>query len=132
MDEGKLFGRGIAFPPRVGGDGRFAWSAGPDNIRESVRVILLTEPGERVMLPEFGAGLRRFLFEPNVVSTHRAVEEAIVQALGRWEPRVNLDAVEVQPAADDAQAAIATLRYTLIASRAQEQLRLRLQLGQGG
>ena len=128
IDEGELFGRGMAFPPRLGAEGRFAWSSGAQNIRECIRVILLTEPGERVMLREFGGGLRRFLFMPNVVSTHRLIEEAITQALGRWEPRVRLEDVQVEAADDDARAAIATLRYTLVANRAEEQLRLRLQL----
>ena len=40
MDEGRVFGRGISFPPRVGPDGRVAWSAGPYNIREMIRVVL--------------------------------------------------------------------------------------------
>ena len=45
-NQGDLFGRGIAFPPRVGTDGRISVSAGPENIRESIRIILMTEPGE--------------------------------------------------------------------------------------
>lgn len=131
IDEGKLFGRGISFPPRVGPDGRVTWSSGAQNIRECIRVILLTEPGERVMLREFGGGLRSFLFAPNVVSTHRLIEEAIRQALGRWEPRVRLDDVRVESADDDEKTAIATLRYTLVANHAEEQMRLRLQLNTG-
>ena len=39
MDPGSLFGQGISFPPRVDADGRIAWSAGPDNIREMIRVV---------------------------------------------------------------------------------------------
>ena len=53
--------KGMAFPPRVGADGRVAWSEGEANVREAMRVILMTEPGERLRLPEFGAGLARFL-----------------------------------------------------------------------
>jgi phage baseplate assembly protein W len=131
IDEGKLFGRGVSFPPRVGPDGRITWSSGAQNIRECIRVILLTEPGERVMLREFGGGLRRFLFAPNVVSTHRLIEEAIRQAVGRWEPRIRLNDVQVEGAEDDETTAIATLRYTLVANRAEEQMRLRLQLAMG-
>lgn len=129
MDEGRLFGRSMAFPPQVGPDGRIAWSQGPDNVRESIRLILLTEPGERVMLHEFGAGLGRFLFQPNIVSTHRAIEDAIAQSIARWEPRAQVSAVEVEAAPDDPETAIATIRYTLVASRTSEQLRLRLPLG---
>ena len=67
---GELFGRGLSFPPRLDADGRFAWSADEANVRESIALILKTEPGERVGLPAFGAGLGDFLFEPNQAATH--------------------------------------------------------------
>lgn len=129
VDLGALFGRGFAFPPRLGEDGRWALSEGPENVRESIRVILLTELQERLLLPRFGGGLGRYLFRPNTVATHRLVQEAITQALGRWEPRVDLRSVTVEPHATDPTAALATLRYDLIANRAQEELTLRLKLG---
>ena len=50
-----IFGRSLSFPPRVGTDGRFVWSEGEANIRESIAVILKTNPAERVGLPDFGA-----------------------------------------------------------------------------
>jgi len=48
VDIGRLFGRGISFPPRVGPDGRVAWSEGEVNVRESIRIILMTEQNERL------------------------------------------------------------------------------------
>ena len=63
MDNRRIFGQGMAFPPRVGPDGRTAWSVGETNVHESIRIILSTDPGERLRLPAFGAGLRRFLEE---------------------------------------------------------------------
>ena len=45
MDAGTILGRGIAFPPRIGADGRWAWSEGEPNIREAIQVVVLTEPG---------------------------------------------------------------------------------------
>ena len=88
MNAGQLFGRSIAFPPRVGADGRWAWSEGADNVRESIRIILMTEENERLMLGRFGGGLRRFLFEPNTVSARRSMQSRIQEALRLWEPRV--------------------------------------------
>ena len=125
-DEGVRFGRGISFPPRIGADGRVAWSSGPENIREAIRVILLTELEERLMLPQFGGGLRRYLFQPNTVSTHRLIQRTITQALGRWEPRISVESVEVELDAEDPQAALATLRYRLVATQAADQLTLRV------
>lgn len=125
---GALFGKSMAFPPQLDGDSRTAWSEGEDNIRESIRIILSTEPGERLMLPSFGAGLRRFLFEPNTVTTHRRIEESVRQSLDRWERRIKVDEVAVQADPEDAQSALVTLRYTLVANQVSDQLLLRVQL----
>lgn len=127
-DTGAVFGRGISFPPRVGPDGRVAWSAGPTNIREAIRVVLLTEPGERLQLPEFGAGARGFLFEPNTSATRRLIEERIQEALRVWEPRIRLESLTVEEDPEDARAAVATLRYRLVADRSSEQVSVRVQL----
>ena len=89
-----IFGKSLSFPPRVGADGRFVWSSGEDNVRESIAVILRTEPGERVGLPDFGAGLARFLFEPNNVATHARMQDAIRRALDRWERRIQVEAIK--------------------------------------
>lgn len=128
MDEGKLYGRGIAFPPQLGPDRRWSWSVGPDNVRESIRIILLTEARERLMLPEFGGGLKQFLFEPNTASTRRLIEEAVTQSLSRWEPRINLEEVVVEADPDDPQAALVDLRYQLVASQTMDEIRLRVPL----
>jgi len=128
MPRDTVFGSGISFPMRLGPDGRVAVSSGPDNIREMIRVILLTEPGERLQLPEFGGGAGRFLFEPNTVGTRRRVQERIEESLRRWEPRIALQAVSVEEDPDDPQSAIATIRYQLVANRASEQVAVRVQL----
>jgi phage baseplate assembly protein W len=71
-----------------------------DLIRQSVTTILDTEPGERVMLPSFGCGLRRYLMEPNSLSTRTAMAEDITEALRLWEPRIVLTNVAVTPGED--------------------------------
>lgn len=127
----KLFGRGLAFPPRVGADGRVACSEGGENVRDAIRIILLTEPNERLMLPTFGAGLKRYLFQPNTVETRRLIEEDIRNAIKRWEPRVSLDGVRVEADSSDVRCALATIAYRLVATQAAERMSLRLQL-EGG
>jgi phage baseplate assembly protein W len=131
MDAARLYGQGMGFPPRVGPDGRIAWSSGEDNIRESIRIILMTEPGERLRLPQFGAGLGRFLFEPNTVATHALIAERIRDALARFEPRVRVQAVDVTADRDDPHAAIATLTYRLVATQALERVSLAVSVGGG-
>jgi phage baseplate assembly protein W len=129
MNAGALFGQGIGFPPRLGADGRMAWSSGPDNIREAITVILSTQPGERLMLTDFGGKLRAFLFEPNTVATRQRIQEEIQNALTLWEPRITVQAVSVDPASDDPRAAVATIQYQLVASQTSAQLNLTVQLG---
>jgi phage baseplate assembly protein W len=129
MNAANLFGQGISFPPRLGADGRFAWSNGPDNIREAIQVILLTEQTERRMLPNFGGNLTMYLFEPNTVSTRQRLKEQIESALTVWEPRLTVQSVSVDPDPDDPRAAIASIQYQLVASQTPAQVNLTLQLG---
>jgi phage baseplate assembly protein W len=128
MDTGKLLGRGISFPPRLGSDGRWAWSQGDDNVRDSVQAILLTDRGERLMLPDFGGNLARFLFEPNTTTTRHLIAERITQALNAWEPRLRVEAVQVEEDPQDPQAAIAIISYQLVATEASQQITLRVNL----
>lgn len=127
-DARDLLGQGLAFPPRVGADGRLALSAGEDNVRESMRIILLTEPGERVMREDFGAGLRRFLLEPSTVTTHALIRERIALTLARWEPRIVVEDVVVEPDEDDPRLVGVTVLFRLVATQAAGRLGLTLQL----
>ena len=128
VNAGTLFGRGIAFPPRVNSDGRLAWSEGEANVRESIRIILLTDERERLRLPEFGGGLSRYLFEPNTAMTRQLISERIKRALAEWEPRIRVESVIVDPDPDNAEAAIATITYRLVATRALERVSLSVAL----
>ncbi len=128
MARQNLFGQGLSFAPRVGADGRLAWSAGEDNVRESIRVILLTEPGERLMREDFGCGLRRFLFEPNTVTTRQLIRERITKAIGRWEPRVSVDNVTVEPDGSDPRLVGVNIFFHLVATQAIGRIGLTVQL----
>jgi phage baseplate assembly protein W len=129
MDLGQLYGRGIGFPPRVGANGQIIWSSGEENVRDSIKIILLTNQRERLRLPEFGGNLSRFLFEPNTTATRHQIEEAIKRALARWEPRLAVESVSVDPDPEDAQAAIAVIQYRLIATQTRERVSLSVSLG---
>ena len=128
MDQGRLFGRGIAFPPRVGSDGRVAWSEGEQNVREAIQIILLTELNERLMLPEFGGSLGQFLFEPNNVTTRHLIQDRIGKALEAWEPRITVESVEVHEDPADTEAARAVIVYRLVATESRERVNLNVRL----
>jgi phage baseplate assembly protein W len=89
-------GVGWAFPVRPV-NGRLTFARYEDDIERAIPIILLTEPPERPMLPEFGAGLRRFVFEPSSPATWQAIEQAVQGALTDWEPRINVETVTVTP-----------------------------------
>jgi hypothetical protein len=127
-DTGQVLGRGIAFPPKVGADGRMRWSEGERNIRESIEIIIKTEERERLRLPQFGAGLETYLFEPNTVATWRQLEDRIKKALAAWEPRITADNVSIEADPTDVSAAIATIDYRLVATQAQARTTLTIQL----
>lgn len=129
MDAGELYGRGMSFPPRVGSDGRIAWSEGEDNVRECIRVLLLTRRRERLMLPEFGGGLDRYLFEPNTPATRQLLQDEIQRTLTRWEPRVQVENVAVDEDPRDPRAAVATIQYKLVATQQRERVSVTVTLG---
>jgi uncharacterized protein len=129
MTAGEVLGRGISFPPRVGADGRIAWSEGGQNIREAIQVVLKTELNERLQLAEFGAGLGRFLFEPNTTATRHVLQDRIARALAAWEPRIAVESVDVEEDPVDAEAAVATVEYTLVATQARERATISVALG---
>lgn len=89
-----MYGRGIAFPPRIGLRG-FVRSAGPDRVVESIRIILGTRHGQRVMRPTFGCELGGLVFAPNTAGTAALARFYVEDALRRWEPRVELLDVSV-------------------------------------
>lgn len=123
-----IFGEGLSFPPRVGADGRLAWSAGEANVREALRVLLLTEPGERLMRENFGCGLRRFLFEPNTVTTRELIRQQIEQTISRWEPRVSIQEVSVEADPENPRLVAINISFRLIATQALGRLSFSLQL----
>lgn len=92
-------GTGLRFPLRPVGGG-LGYLSGMELIRQSVETILDTEPGERIMLPAFGCGLRRYLMQPNTLSTRTAMREDIATALATWEPRIRVSNVTVTAGED--------------------------------
>ena len=78
-------GRHLAFPFRIGADGRtVAPAADADHVRDELLQLLLTDPGERLFLPEFGGGVRKLVFEPASDVLRGVTKARITQALSRW------------------------------------------------
>lgn len=73
---------------------------GVNQIKSDLLVLLLTEPGERVMLPEFGTPLKQFFFEQNDSVIVEKVRQAIANSIRNWEPRIAVTAIEVTNSKD--------------------------------
>ncbi len=72
------------------------------SVREQIQVLLSTRPGEQLMHPGFGAGLENLLTEPNTVATRSRIQELVGDALKRWEDRIVVDGIAVDPVSDAA------------------------------
>jgi phage baseplate assembly protein W len=83
--------------------GELHWPDLARSVRDAIEVLLSTRPGEQLMHPGFGAGLENLLAEPNTVATRSRIQALVSDALRRWEPRIVLDVVTVDPVADPAQ-----------------------------
>jgi uncharacterized protein len=89
--EGKEFlGAGVAFPLGVDSQGRIAMRSLEDQVRQSILLILRTARGERVMRPDFGAGLEQHVFAPLTGTTAALAEHQAKEALVRFEPRIEV------------------------------------------
>lgn len=95
IDASKIFlGVGWSFPVQPA-DGEVRTAAFEEDVRQAILIILQTQRGERVMRPEFGAGLREFVFEPVHAGTMALVKKRVEEALIDWEPRIDVQAVNV-------------------------------------
>jgi len=92
-------GVGWAFPVKPV-NGALTFARYETDIEQAIQIILLTAPGERPMLPDFGAGLRSYVFEPNSAATHARIADAVRKSLIDWEPRITVENVEVTPGDD--------------------------------
>jgi phage baseplate assembly protein W len=90
-------GRGLLWPLGVDHTGSLALTHGPEDLDRSIRMVLATAPGERVMRPEFGCRIWDLLFESLNANTFGLIAQAVRDAVAQWEPRVAVQQVVVHP-----------------------------------
>jgi uncharacterized protein len=101
MPAKEFLGVGWKFPAGLDATGEIELTAYEDDIRQAIRIILATARGERVMRPDFGCGVHDMVFATLSMATIGAIEIAVREALVRWEPRIEIDAVKAS--LDEAQ-----------------------------
>lgn len=116
MNGGDFTGRGWAFPVRVAPRGGIALAGGGDELDGALRMILATAPGERVMRPEFGCAIWDEVFAATDANSLGAMAQAVSDAVGRWEPRVELEEVTARPDPAEPSCVRIELRYLVKAT----------------
>ena len=102
-NENILIGRGWSFPLGVDTTGGLKLSQDQPEIEESITIILGTSPGERVMRPTFGCRIHELVFSPNTAETVGLARRYVEEALGMWEPRIDVNEVIVTLDAAEAE-----------------------------
>jgi phage baseplate assembly protein W len=97
-----FLGSGWRYPVGPVAQGSLDYAAGPDKVAQSIWIILDTDPGERIMRPSFGCGLRRYLMRPNTSATRALIKHDVDRALANFEPRISVTDLQVTPGDDPA------------------------------
>lgn len=114
-----FLGAGWKFPPRLDARGQVELAREEQDVEEAIRIILLTNRGERVMRPDFGSDLFRLEFEPNDSATCGLARRYVQEALMRWEPRIEVIEVQAEPDPSDSARLLINIEYRILATNAE-------------
>lgn len=90
----EILGSGLAFPLSTDHRGGVSLAQGEEDIHQALELILATAPGERPMRPEFGCEVHDLVFDTIDAAMIGRMEVAIRSAIDRWEPRVDIVAID--------------------------------------
>lgn len=106
-----FLGKGWRYPVLIDRNGGMAQSQLDDLVRESILIILGTAPGERVMRPYFGCDIHELLFAPNNPNTAGLAAHYVVEALEKWEPRIEDVSADANPDPAEPHKLIIDIKY---------------------
>lgn len=108
----RFIGQGWSYPLATDSTGGIAMSSDDRNLVQAIRLILGTAPGERPMRPEFGCNIHDYVFAPADATTAGRMAAEVKRALARWEPRIDVESVEVSVDEVDRSAMYIDIHYT--------------------
>jgi phage baseplate assembly protein W len=108
--------------------GQLSYPTLEQSVKDAIRIILTTCPGEQLMQPRYGAGLQTFLDEGNTVALRRQIQIAVLGNLQNYENRITVDAVDVDPVPEDAAAVQVQIHYRVLRTNVPQQLGVQLKL----
>jgi uncharacterized protein len=112
----EIIGQGWAFPPTISVHGGLAMTDERSELSQSIRVILSTPLGQRVMRPSFGSRLQDLVFAPNNNQTIAQARRFVEEALGMWEPRIQVSRVDVRPDSLEQSCLLISIEYVVKAT----------------
>jgi phage baseplate assembly protein W len=118
----EIIGTGLAFPLQVDRRGGVAMASDELDIDQAIQLILGTAPGERPLRPEFGCGVHDFVFDSIDANTIGRMEDAIREALDRWEPRIQVRSVEFDLSKSDSGLLTIDIGYQVRATTTERNL----------
>ena len=112
----EIIGRGWTFPPKIGPQGSLSLTSERNELEQAILIILSTSPGQRVMRPTFGCRLHELVFAPNNSQTAIQAKRFVEEALGMWEPRINVVKVNAHPDSQDSARLMIEVEYEVKAT----------------
>jgi uncharacterized protein len=122
MNGADFIGTGWRFPILPDGSGSLGYVGGEDNVEQSLRILLLTSLGERVMRADFGCKAQRLVFAPGSVQYLGLLETTIREAVRDWEPRIDLDTVRAEVDPSDETRVTVSISYRVRATNTSNNL----------
>jgi phage baseplate assembly protein W len=117
MDNDTAFlGTGWSFPPEFSLRAGVRMVSAQEDIKQSLYIVLATAPGERVMRPAFGAGIRQQVFNSIDTTTVTILKDTIARAILFFEPRVKVEAIDADTAMALEGRLDLSITYTIISS----------------
>lgn len=109
--------------------GSLNWPDLNTSIRQTIRALLVTKPGERLLQRRLGGALQDFIHQPNTVLTRRRIHDRVAETLGAWEPRIDLTELTVEPEGEFGERVRITLNYRIRLTRALDGISIAVNLG---
>ena len=119
--------RYLDYPYGVSGTGVPNTTTADDHLRDLILQVLFTNPGERIHLPEFGAGIQRLVFVPNNDALRASAHFLITTALQRWlGDRINVEQVSVNSTLDVEATVTIEIAYMVKATRQRQRIQVQV------
>ncbi|EYU13877.1 GPW/gp25 family protein [Photorhabdus aegyptia] len=126
-----IYGRGWTFPPQFSSQTGIIMAEGAEHVRQSMKVLFLTEPGERIMREDYGCGLNDYMFENISDELMAHIQTRIEERVLRYEPRAEITEIQVNQKINLPNTLHIQVSYALRGSDISQQIEGILEIGEG-